>query len=490
MVRQGKPGQKPKEVAKPSPVSNIGKIASLKRYSDKEYANSLLHDVVKATAKIIHQHNFKVGTLCEMFPKNANLLGLNVNRGQKILIRLRYHHNDKLFLPLSDIIGTFLHELTHNIHGPHDEKFYSFLEKLQTSYENNQYNGNYIFEEQKLGSNSLNTGYVSLRDKRLKALTPLFKGETRKLGDSSSKSGKALDANSLRDLRLIAIERRIKDSKWCNDTEELPNDFEFDVIEVTDLDERDKENINQAPKEESIKRVRKVSPIGDETDSKNSSKKIKVSNSKLNEINKELIKPLKQELLDVIDLTNEEYDEPNMDVIVIDACAKKMKTERPIDLITQPTFEIDVCTRKSSLKKEKSKSSKPKRRVQFVGLLPSFDDDSKIPEAVSEPEPNVDNDVIKYSISSSPSHFIEGEGIRRKFVAQLNFEQILAKSNIVETTMKKVTTVKTTQKVSKPKIKGKKKPRISKNKQPKPESISEPPELKKVVKTILFSELL
>lgn len=46
-----------------------------------------------------------------MFPDNPGLLGLNVNGGQKILLRLRPHHAPDTFLEFDDVIGTMLHEV-------------------------------------------------------------------------------------------------------------------------------------------------------------------------------------------------------------------------------------------------------------------------------------------------------------------------------------------------------------------------------------------
>lgn len=71
--------------------------------------------------------------LVEFFPKNPNLLGLNVNRRQKICVRLRHHHAPNTFLHLDAIIGTLLHELAHIVHGPHDAKFYKLLDELTGS---------------------------------------------------------------------------------------------------------------------------------------------------------------------------------------------------------------------------------------------------------------------------------------------------------------------------------------------------------------------
>jgi hypothetical protein len=38
---------------------------------------------------LLQKRGWRVKLLCEFFPKNAGLLGMNVNRGSKILLRLR-----------------------------------------------------------------------------------------------------------------------------------------------------------------------------------------------------------------------------------------------------------------------------------------------------------------------------------------------------------------------------------------------------------------
>lgn len=212
MVVQAPPDSKnPPQPMRPSPVTNISKISSLKRYPDRDYALDLLHQMAKAVAPLIHQYNFKVGLLCEMYPKSPALLGLNVNGGQKILIRLRMPYNDRLFYPMSDLIGTFLHELTHNVHGPHDSKFYRLLDELKAKFVTGGFaSDSYVCEENKLGSAySPFATPKSVRDKRLEALSKGFKAEARRLG------GNASDQRSMREAALRAAERRLKDSKWC-----------------------------------------------------------------------------------------------------------------------------------------------------------------------------------------------------------------------------------------------------------------------------------
>lgn len=60
---------------------------------------------------------------------------MNYNRGAKILLRLRPNHAPDTFLDLEQIVGTMLHELTHNVFGPHDAKFYELLGKLEGEYD-------------------------------------------------------------------------------------------------------------------------------------------------------------------------------------------------------------------------------------------------------------------------------------------------------------------------------------------------------------------
>lgn len=372
--KKGKPTQQPR----PSPILNIQKIGSLKRYPDQEHANSLLHEVVKLVAPIIHENKFKVGTLCEMFPKNPNLLGLNVNRGQKILIRLRYHSNDRLFYPMGDIIGTFLHELTHNIHGPHDNKFYKFLDKLQERFEQIQMGGissGYFCEEQTLGSKFNANGLLTIREKRLKALGKgIFKAEVRKLGSLATRGETTQRPKNLKQAILAAAERRQKDSKWCSlklDRSLVePSDNEVEIMEINLDDEKGntKENINN-------------------------------------------------EYLEIIDLTNEEY--PNMitnrdEVIVIDGCENS---------------ESNAPDRKTK--------SQYKKNVRFSGLDASFDDEKTgFSHSKDSSETNSDGteEEVHYRSSFSPGRsFIQNEDLypRRKLVADLNFNQILMKGSTI-----------------------------------------------------------
>jgi len=95
--------------------------------------------------EIMKTRQFKVGILTEMSPveaqdrmakegmPNMDLLGYNQNYGEKIVLRLR---TDTLkgFRPYHDIMNTLIHELTHNVWGPHDHNFWKLFGELKAQY--------------------------------------------------------------------------------------------------------------------------------------------------------------------------------------------------------------------------------------------------------------------------------------------------------------------------------------------------------------------
>merc|ERR1711972_119079 len=95
--------------------------------------------------EIMKTNHFNVGILTEMSPveaqdrmakkgtPNMDLLGYNQNYGEMIVLRLR---TDSLkgFRPYHDLINTLLHELTHNVWGPHDDKFWKLFGELKAQY--------------------------------------------------------------------------------------------------------------------------------------------------------------------------------------------------------------------------------------------------------------------------------------------------------------------------------------------------------------------
>jgi hypothetical protein len=68
---------------------------------------------------------------CCTRPKNPRLLGLNVNRGVEVKLRLRPNGRDHDFIPYERVLDTMLHELAHIARGPHDAQFYKLWDELR-----------------------------------------------------------------------------------------------------------------------------------------------------------------------------------------------------------------------------------------------------------------------------------------------------------------------------------------------------------------------
>lgn len=110
-----------------------------------------LRKVASLVKPIMRQRGWRVGVLTEFFPQETNLLGLNVDRGRRICLRLRHAGDDRQFLPLEQVVDTMLHEyvsspplqvspnrivrLSHIIHGPHDEHFHKLWNQLRDEHE-------------------------------------------------------------------------------------------------------------------------------------------------------------------------------------------------------------------------------------------------------------------------------------------------------------------------------------------------------------------
>lgn len=73
-----------------------------------------------AIRHVMQLHKLSVGVLTELAPhEHPELLGLNVNAGQEIKLRIRTDAYDGFRL-YKDIRKVLTHELTHNVWGDHD----------------------------------------------------------------------------------------------------------------------------------------------------------------------------------------------------------------------------------------------------------------------------------------------------------------------------------------------------------------------------------
>ena len=128
---------------------NFGSIKAEFKYSEPPpyEAERLLQRLATdpGIIEIMKTRKFKVGVLTEMSPveaqermakkgtPNMDLLGYNQNYGGMIVLRLR---TDTLkgFRPYHDLINTLIHELTHNVWGPHDHNFWKLFGELKAQY--------------------------------------------------------------------------------------------------------------------------------------------------------------------------------------------------------------------------------------------------------------------------------------------------------------------------------------------------------------------
>ncbi|CAN6989588.1 unnamed protein product [Brassica oleracea var. botrytis] len=60
------------------------------------------------------RRKWRVKLLSEFCPTNPRLLGVNVNRGVHVKLRLRRVNHDADFLSYHQVLDTMLHELCHN----------------------------------------------------------------------------------------------------------------------------------------------------------------------------------------------------------------------------------------------------------------------------------------------------------------------------------------------------------------------------------------
>ncbi|CAM9730353.1 unnamed protein product, partial [Ectocarpus sp. 13 AM-2016] len=113
-----------------SDMLGVWEIKEVKGRPRQAEARELLQKLADQVKPICVAHKWKVVLLLEFIPNNPGLLGLNVNRGQKICIRLRPPSDEGSFYPYEFILGTMLHELVHNQIGPHSANFYRMLDQL------------------------------------------------------------------------------------------------------------------------------------------------------------------------------------------------------------------------------------------------------------------------------------------------------------------------------------------------------------------------
>ncbi|KAJ7146267.1 WLM domain-containing protein [Mycena epipterygia] len=201
----------------------VKSFTHLKGRPKEERALPMLQRIASLVKPIMRKHNWVLPVLSEFFPAQDNLI--DVNAGQKILLRLRPARAPDTFFEEEEVIQTMLHELTHNVHGPHDEKFYKFLAGLQDEYDALQRSGyageGFFSKGQRVGAAVSHDLPPHLA--RAKALESAEKRRKAAivLGNGGGRLGGRINPTNLtpRELAAQAAERRARDEKACGSGE-------------------------------------------------------------------------------------------------------------------------------------------------------------------------------------------------------------------------------------------------------------------------------
>jgi hypothetical protein len=138
-----------------------------------------------------------------------------MNKGQKICLRLRYPGDQNQFLPLEQVVDTMLHELSHNVHGPHNAEFHALWDQLRKEYEglvSKGYTGEgFLSEGHRLGGRG-----VPRDEARRIARVAAEKRRTLYAGSGQKLGGRPVAAGAdIRKVIVDAIERRNTVLKGC-----------------------------------------------------------------------------------------------------------------------------------------------------------------------------------------------------------------------------------------------------------------------------------
>ncbi|KAF0742743.1 hypothetical protein LEN26_017768 [Aphanomyces euteiches] len=223
----------------------IEKIQALKRQANKDEAQSILERIAEHVLPICTKRRFKVKQLLEFFPKRTNLLGMNVNRGWKIYLRLRPASRPSSFLPFEEILGTMLHELSHMLVGPHNAEFYKVLDELTTEMENLMARGllgeaGAAFQDAGDGHALGGTRVLKSQLSAVRASAAERRQQHQAIMSSGRLGGRPVDPSELRIKMLDAAEKRRRDALACavvssshNDDDSNDHEIEWQCVHCT-----------------------------------------------------------------------------------------------------------------------------------------------------------------------------------------------------------------------------------------------------------------
>lgn len=211
----------------------VADVRALKRRSRAEEARELLEKVAKQVQPLMRRRGWVCPSLVEFEPRSPNLLGLNVGGGggrtRQIKVRVRRPPGPSDdFLPYEDILGTLLHELVHNVRGPHDAMFYAILDEITSECERDiaagvagtgqgfdapaagRVGGRGPLPANNMERSKLREAMARAAEKRCQCQTLMPSGGQQLGGDSAAAAGLTPAQAAAR-----AAERRLKDDLWC-----------------------------------------------------------------------------------------------------------------------------------------------------------------------------------------------------------------------------------------------------------------------------------
>ncbi|TVY18388.1 DNA-dependent metalloprotease WSS1 [Lachnellula arida] len=198
----------------------VSEYSHLKKFSRGDEALQKLKKIASLVKPIMRARNWRVGVLTEFYPDTQNLLGLNVNKGQQILLRLRYPGDKNQFIPHEQVVDTMLHELSHNEIGPHNKAFHALWDQLRKEYEaliSKGYTGEgFLSDGHKLGG----AGRIPMTEARRVARAAAERRRTLTAGSGQKLGGRpVLAGTDIRKVIVDAIERRSTVLKGCGSGE-------------------------------------------------------------------------------------------------------------------------------------------------------------------------------------------------------------------------------------------------------------------------------
>ncbi|GBG73045.1 hypothetical protein CBR_g12763 [Chara braunii] len=205
-------------------------IKTLGKANDVE-ARRLLEAVAKQVQPIMRRRRWRVNLLSEFSPPQRNLLGLNIDGGQEIRIRLRQPGNDLVFFAYEHVLGTMLHELVHIEVGPHNAQFYKLLDELNRECDELIAKGvsgsgaGFDCRGQRLGGITHNPppshpkrNVLAVAAEKRARVNQLLPSGPRRLGGDTSLMRHVPAAAAA----AMAAERRLRDDVWCGSSEVAP----------------------------------------------------------------------------------------------------------------------------------------------------------------------------------------------------------------------------------------------------------------------------